>query len=65
MKQRISLLAVLALAVAAAGGAGIAGSTGTVPGESHRLVPGDPADTEQAGRRVQALCKLEGVSPPA
>ena len=65
MKQRISLLAVLALAAAAGGGAGIAGSTGTEPGESHRLAPGDPADTEQAGRRVQVLCKLEGASPPA
>jgi hypothetical protein len=56
---------VLALAAAAGGAAGIAGSTSTEPGESHRLAPGDPADTEQAGRRVQVLCKLEGASPPA
>jgi hypothetical protein len=62
VKRRISLVAVLALA-AAAGGSGIAGSTSTEPGESHRLAPGDPADTERLRDRV--LCKLEGASPPA
>jgi hypothetical protein len=64
MKPRTSVLAVLALAAAAGGGAGITGSTSDEPGET-RLVPGDVAEIEPAGRRLEMLCKREGVHPPA
>ena len=60
MKQRISLLAVLALA-AAAGGPGIAGSTSTEPGESHRLAPGDPSDTERLRDRCSASWRARAL----
>ena len=57
MKQRISFLAVLALVVAAAGGAAIDGSTGTEPGATRRVVPGDVAEAEQSRRRLEVLCR--------
>ena len=61
MKQRISFLAVLALAVAAAGGAAIDGSIGTEPGAAPRIVPGDVAEVAQSRRRVQVLCRRIGA----
>ena len=65
MKQRISLLAVLALAQRPAAAPGSPDPRAPSRARATGSAPGDPADTEQAGRRVQVLCKLEGASPPA
>ena len=61
MKQRISLLAMLVLAAAATGGVGAAGSNGAEPDTTHRVVPGDGAEIDQAGRRIQVLCTRIGA----
>ena len=61
MKQRISFLAVLALAVAAAGGAAIDGATGTEPGATRGVVPGGVAEVEHSRRRAQVLCNRIGA----